>query len=228
MVPLNVDSSDGWAATTFADNKQNTSIYFCHIKNVAHHSVIQICKEKADLISFTSSSSLLLTKSLICWNKILNYGTVIRINYCLQKLEDFRNKEKLKVNLRNHDETVHEAWGHAAEARISDKFFNFFKPSVDFIVCEIGVKITHIPSAEMVHWYNYLRNLSYLLEAGRHLMNVVISDKQVYLLVCFVLLLLLYFINLSLIWIIMNILLMNEKELLSSTTSQKVYTISIL
>ena len=157
----------------------------------------------------------------------MNYGTVIRISYYLQKLEDFRNKEKLKVNLRNHDETVHEAWGHAAEARISDKFFNFFKPSVDFIVCEIGVKITHIPSAEMVHWYNYLRNLSYLLEAGRHLMNVVISE-QVYLFVCFVLLLLLYFINLSLIWVIMNLLLMNEKELLSSTTFQKVYTIFIL
>lgn len=146
----------------------------------------RICKEKADLISFTSSSSLLLTKSLICWNKILRYGTVIRINYCLQKSEDFSDKEKLKVNLRNHDETVHEAWGHAAEARISDKFFNFFKPSVDFIVCEIGVKITHIPSAEMVQWYNYLRNLSYLLEAGRHLMNVVISEQV-------------YFINLSLI-----------------------------
>lgn len=58
-------------------------------------------------------------------------------------------------------------------------------------------------------------------------MNVVISE-QVYLFVCFVLLLLLYFINLSLIWVIMNLLLMNEKELLSSTTFQKVYTIFIL
>lgn len=78
----------------------------------------------------------------------------------LQKLEDFSDKEKLKVNLRNHDEIVHEAWGHAAEAKISDKFFNLFKPSVDVTVCETGVKITHIPSAEMVQWYNYLRNLS--------------------------------------------------------------------
>ena len=58
-------------------------------------------------------------------------------------------------------------------------------------------------------------------------MNVVISE-QVYLFVCFVLLLLLYFINLSLIWVIMNLLLMNEKELLSSRTFQKVYTIFIL
>lgn len=58
-------------------------------------------------------------------------------------------------------------------------------------------------------------------------MNVVISE-QVYLFVCFVLLLLLYFINLSLIWVTMNLLLMNEKELLSSTTFQKVYTIFIL
>lgn len=110
----------------------------------------------------------------------------IKVNYCLQKLEDFSDKEKLKVNLRNHDETVHEAWGHAAEARISDKFFNLFKPSVDVTVCEIGVKITHIPSAEMVQWYNYLKNLSYLLEAGRHLMNAVTSEQV-------------YFINLSLI-----------------------------
>ena len=45
----------------------------------------------------------------------------IKVNYGLQKLEDFSDKEKLKVSLRNHDETVHEAWGHAAEARISDK-----------------------------------------------------------------------------------------------------------
>ena len=90
----------------------------------------------------------------------MKYGTVIRINDCLQKLEDFSDKEELKVNLRNHDETVHEAWGHAAEAKISDKFFNLFKPSVDITVCETGVKITHIPSAEMVQWYNYLRNLS--------------------------------------------------------------------
>ena len=58
-------------------------------------------------------------------------------------------------------------------------------------------------------------------------MNVFISE-QVYLFVCFVLLLLLYFINLSLIWVIMNLLLMNEKELLSSRTFQKVYTIFIL
>lgn len=27
---------------------------------------------------------------------------------------------------------------------------NLFKPSVDVTVCEIGVKITHIPNAEMV------------------------------------------------------------------------------
>ena len=33
----------------------------------------------------------------------------IKVNYGLQKLEDFSDKEKLKVNLRNHDETVHEA-----------------------------------------------------------------------------------------------------------------------
>ena len=63
---------------------------------------------------------------------------------------------------------------------------NLFKPSVDVTVCEIGVKITHIPNAEMVQWYNYLKNLSYLLEAGSHLMNAVTSEQV-------------YFINLSLI-----------------------------